>query len=403
MARRDHSQSELFRKLLDKYLDHETEIHNQLNVLADEGLLNDARFIENFIAYKRRRGLGPLRIRAELIERGVHEDLIEHHLDITDNAWLNDVRHVWQKRFKNNLPRDFKTRAAQMRFLQYRGFTHQQIDDPKTSVGPVERQVVRLLTPGTVSDAAFLQDNLDNLLVAIHAVQDRFGIATLEMSSGRFHVLEVQGFESLQSELERLKPTELLISEQSSFSLKAPLIRRRPPWEFELETATRLLNQQMRTHDLAGFGCVDMTVAIAAAGCLLQYAKETQRTQLPHIRAIQAERRDEAIILDAATRRNLELTVNLSGGETNTLAAIFDKTATTMGSRLLKRWLNRPLRDRKILNARQASINNLLIDRRYLALHETLRGIGDLERILARVALKSARPRDLIELRSTLE
>ena len=128
MARRDHSQSELFRKLLDKYLDHETEIHNQLNVLADEGLLNDARFIENFIAYKRRRGLGPLRIRAELIERGVHEDLIEHHLDITDNAWLNDVRHVWQKRFKNNLPRDFKTRAAQMRFLQYRGFTHQQID-----------------------------------------------------------------------------------------------------------------------------------------------------------------------------------------------------------------------------------------------------------------------------------
>ena len=128
LARRDHSQSELFRKLLDKYLDHETEIHNQLNVLADEGLLNDARFIENFIAYKRRRGLGPLRIRAELIERGVHEDLIEHHLDITDNAWLNDVRHVWQKRFKNNLPRDFKTRAAQMRFLQYRGFTHQQID-----------------------------------------------------------------------------------------------------------------------------------------------------------------------------------------------------------------------------------------------------------------------------------
>ena len=278
----------------------------------------------------------------------------------------------------------------------------EQVGDPKTSIGPVERQVVRLLTPGTVSDAAFLQENQDNLLAAIHAEHDRFGIATLEMSSGRFHLLEVQGQEALLSELERLKPMELLVSEDFNFSGKINLIRRRPPWEFEFNTAMRLLNQQMQTHDLVGFGCMDMTVAISAAGCLLQYAKETQRTHLPHIRAIQAERRNESVMLDAATRRNLELTSNLSGGEDNTLAAVFDQTATAMGSRLLKRWLNRPIRDRATLCARQTSIKNLLLDRRYLAMHDTLSEVGDLERILARVALKSARPRDLIELRHTM-
>lgn len=127
LARRDHSQSELFRKLHEKYFN-ETEIHTELAALAEEGTLSDTRFIENFIHYKRIRGYGPLRIRAELIERGIVEDLIEHHLDITDNAWLDDVRNVWQKRFKNGLPRDFKTRVQQMRFLQYRGFTREQID-----------------------------------------------------------------------------------------------------------------------------------------------------------------------------------------------------------------------------------------------------------------------------------
>lgn len=278
----------------------------------------------------------------------------------------------------------------------------EQVGDPKTSVGPVERQVARILTPGTVSDAAFLDENRDNLLAALHVHGDRYGIATLEISSGRFHLLEVQGEEALQSELERLKPTELLISEDTTLNFSYTGTRRRSSWEFEIETALRLLTQQMQTHDLSGFGCLDLSVALCAAGCLLQYAKETQRTALPHIRAIQVERRDESIILDAATRKNLELVVNLSGGNDNTLASVFDRTATTMGSRLLKRWLNRPLRDHHVLRARQISIENLLEDRRYLSLHDTLKNVGDLERILARVALKSARPRDLVELRNTL-
>lgn len=278
----------------------------------------------------------------------------------------------------------------------------EQIGDPKTSIGPVERQVVRILTPGTVSDAAFLEENSDNLLAALHQQQDRFGIATLDMASGRFHLLEVYGVEALQSELERLKPTELLISEEITFTLNVNGLRRRAPWEFELETALRLLTQQMQTHDLAGFGCMDMPVALSAAGGLLHYTKETQRTQLPHIRAIQVERREDSIILDAATRRNLELTTNLTGTSENTLASVMDRTATAMGSRLLKRWIHRPLRQHTVLRARQESVSNLLKDRYYLEFHHAFNSVEDLERILARVALKSARPRDLIGLRNTL-
>ncbi|MCD6039584.1 MAG: mutS [Gammaproteobacteria bacterium] len=278
----------------------------------------------------------------------------------------------------------------------------EQIGDPKTSVGPVERQVMRVLTPGTVSDAAFLEENQDNLLAALHAEEERFGIATLDMSSGRFNLLEVHGQDALQSELARLKPAELLVSEELELLFTPSGVQRRPPWEFEIETALRLLTEQMQTQDLAGFGCREMGVALAAAGCLLQYAKATQRGQLSHLRAIHVEQRDESVILDAATRRNLELVYNLSGGQENTLASVFDHTATAMGSRLLKRWLQRPLRKRKVLCARQQSIATLLTDRRYLGLHEALRRVGDVERIGARIALKTARPRDLMELRQTL-
>jgi DNA mismatch repair protein MutS len=284
----------------------------------------------------------------------------------------------------------------------------EQIGDPKTSIGPVERQVVRLLTPGTVSDAAFLEENQDNLLMALHHHQNRFGLAMLDMGSGRFVLLECEGEEALLSELERLRPAELLVSEEYDIQwiftkchFKNKTVRR-PPWDFELETALRLLTQQMQTHDLAGFDCRDMSLALCAAGSLLQYAKETQRAQLPHIRAIYVERRDETVVLDAATRRNLELVTNLTNGTDNTLISVFDYTANAMGSRLLKRWINRPLQDRSILIARQEAIKHLLIDRKYLVLHSVLRGVRDLERISTRIALKTARPRDLVELRTTL-
>lgn len=281
----------------------------------------------------------------------------------------------------------------------------EQIGDPATSKGPVERQVVRILTPGTVTDAALLEEKQDTLLLAIHAENHRFGLATLDLSSGRFILLEVDSTESLASELERLQPAEILISE--NFTLPNYLqnrngIRRRNPWEFDLTTAQRLLTQHFQTHDLAGFGCDTMTTALCAAGCLINYAKETQRTALPHIRHLQVENRDEAIILDAATRRNLEITSNLQGGTEHTLRSVMDRTATAMGSRLLTRWLHRPLRDISILLERQHAIAALMYQQHYIKLAALLGEIGDIERILARIAIKTARPRDLVQLREAL-
>lgn len=281
----------------------------------------------------------------------------------------------------------------------------EQVGEPKAGAGPVERQVVRVLTPGTVSDAAFLDDHHDNLLVALHEVNKHYGIAVLDVAAGRFHLLEVEGEEALSSELARLKPAELLVNEHWEHPLLRDYIhqvRRRAPWEFEYETALRLLTGQMQTYDLSGFGCDQLSIAISAAGSLLQYAKETQRAAMPHVRTIKVERREDSLILDAASRRNLELVTNLNGGHEHTLSAVLDKTRNAMGSRLLKRWLNRPLRDKATLIARQESVAQLLLEHQYAPLQKTIREAADLERILARVALKTARPRDLIALRSTL-
>ncbi len=281
----------------------------------------------------------------------------------------------------------------------------EQIGDPATSKGPVERQVMRIVTPGTVTDEALLQERQDNLLAALYFHEDKFGLAWLDITSGRLRVTQESGTEALQSELTRLQPAELLISEEIS-DLKTLgknlQIRRRPPWEFDLDTATRLLTQQFQTKDLRGFGCVDLQLAISAAGCLLQYAKDTQRSALPHIRAIHVERRDESVIIDAVTRSNLELTANLKGGQENTLASVLDRTTTPMGSRLLRRWIQRPLRNSTIVKLRQQTIFHLLENNYYQLLQSELHGIGDLERILARLALKSARPRDLAQLRTAL-
>ncbi len=281
----------------------------------------------------------------------------------------------------------------------------EQVGDPATSKGPVERKVVRILTPGTLTDEALLDERRDNLLAAAHQVGDQFGLVTLDVSSGRFFAMQLNTMEALVNELARLKPAELLLSEEFPRSAlnEQSGIRNQAPWNFELETATRLLSNQFGTKDLAGFGCEDMPAAIAAAGCLLNYIKETQRTTLPHIHALRVESQDDAIQLDSATRRNLELEYNLSGGQEHTLAWVMDHTATAMGSRTLRRWINRPLRDQSLLQQRHQVIGSLLQENRYIDLHQMLRSVGDVERILARVALRSARPRDLTQLGSALE
>lgn len=279
----------------------------------------------------------------------------------------------------------------------------EQIGDPATSKGPVERKIVRIITPGTITDEALLDDRQDNLLCAVYEFQDSFGIASLDIGSGRFIINQFKHSETLQAELQRLNPAELLYPdnfEHVALIEHLKTIRRRPEWEFELGTARNTLNQQFGTKDLIGFGVEQAEVALCAAGALLQYIKDTQRTSLPHLQSIKLEQNIDTVILDAATRKNLELTQNLSGGFDNTLAEILDVTVTPMGSRLLKRWIHQPIRNVNILNYRQTMIQTLIDLDLNAPLAEPLKQIGDVERVIARLALRSARPRDLTRLRT---
>ncbi|MFZ7229815.1 DNA mismatch repair protein MutS [Avibacterium avium] len=281
----------------------------------------------------------------------------------------------------------------------------EQVGDPATAKGPVERQIVRIVTPGTISDEALLPERQDNLIAAVYQEKDKFGLATLDMASGRFQLSEPASKESLQAELQRIQPVELLYCEdfEDRYLIEnAKGLRRRPIWEFELKTAIEQLNRQFGTQDLRAFGVEKSPLGLCAAGCLLQYAKETQRTALPHIQSISLVQNNENIQLDAATRRNLELTQNLTGGTEHTLASVLDKCVTPMGSRLLKRWIHQPIRDREKLTLRQQTINQILQQDLVAEFQPHLQQLGDMERILARVALRSARPRDLTRLRTAL-
>lgn len=277
----------------------------------------------------------------------------------------------------------------------------EQIGDPATSKGPVERKVVRVMTPGTVSDDAMLDEKRDNLMLAITEHGTDYGIATLDISTGRFSLQELAGEEALLAEIQRINPAELLYNDDSSIY---PLISSRsgcrscPPWDFDTDTCQRLLCRHFEIQSLNAFGCENMLLGISAAGCLLQYALDTQRNQLPHIQRLLVEQLDQQVQLDAATRQNLEISQNLSGGHDNTLASVLDKCATAMGSRLLHRWLNNPLRDIEELEARQQAISDLLNQQNFPDIFKQLRAMGDMQRILSRIALRSARPRDLTRL-----
>ena len=283
----------------------------------------------------------------------------------------------------------------------------EQIGDPAASKGPVQREVVRIITPGTISDEALLDARRDNTLLAIcGGGAGSFGLAGIDVSSGRFVLSEVDGTDALANEMERLRPAEILLPEtlpDLNEHLRHPALRPRPEWEFELEGAVRALSRQFGVSDLTAFDCEDMEPALRAAGCLLQYLRETQRADLPHVQGLRVERQRDSVIIDAVSRRNLEIEVNLAGGRANTLLSVIDRCATPMGSRLLARWINRPLRDRNELLHRQDTVSALREDYRYEALGKSLADAGDLERILARIGLRSARPRDLSRLQAALE
>src|ERR1700704_2632368 len=284
----------------------------------------------------------------------------------------------------------------------------EQRGEPGKTKGPMEREVVRIVTPGTVTDEALLEERRDNLLASVFGANGRFGLAWLDLSAGRFSIMEVAGAAALETEIERLRPAELLAPDGAQ-PLLAPSTgpkdrswRLRAPWHFDTESATRALTEQFHTRDLAGFGCADKPLGIAAAGALLAYVRETQKSALPHLVSLTTEERDAALIMDPATRRNLELDESLAGKPELTLAGVFDRTVTAMGGRMLRRWLHRPLRDRDTLRARYQAVATLMDGVQHTAVAEPLKAIGDLERIVARIALRSARPRDLTQLRAAL-
>ena len=285
----------------------------------------------------------------------------------------------------------------------------EQTSKPGENKGPVSREVKRIVTPGTVTEEALLDERKDNLLICIHFHKNRYGLASLNITSGRFNVCEIKHKAQLYAELERLQAVEVLLAEDAPLfdeltnTLKNNIsLRQQPPWWFDLDSANRLLNTQFGTKDLSGFGCEGLNTAVMAAGCLLQYTQDTQRAALPHISGLHVENTDNVIVLDAASRRNLEIEINISGGTENTLTSVIDRTTTSMGSRCLRRWLHSPLRDRELLTQRHQAIAELLNNQLTTDIQFCLNSIGDIERIMSRLALLSARPRDLETLKNSL-
>ena len=280
----------------------------------------------------------------------------------------------------------------------------EQIGDPATSKGPVERKVVRIVTPGTLTESALLDEKSENLLLAVHRSGNLLGLAWLSLASGRFSVMETAPA-NFAAEIERLRPAEILMAEDVTLDRidDGNAVRRLPPWRFDADTARRTLCTQFETHDLSGFGAQALDVAIAAAGALLDYAKATQGTAIAHIRALTVETERAYLRMDPATRRNLELTETIRGEPAPTLLSLLDTCATGMGSRRLRHALHHPLTDRALVQFLHQAVAELIDGERHAVTRGTLKHFSDIERIAARIALASARPRDLSGLRDSLQ
>jgi len=281
----------------------------------------------------------------------------------------------------------------------------EQVGDPASSKGPVDRQVVRILTPGTLTDSALLDESRDNQLLSIFQAEGMIGLARLNLASGAFILSEIApGL--LAQEIERIAPSEILLADDlqhAAISGSKVAKKRLSPWQFDFDSAHNTLNKQLNTYDLNGFGCVGLHAAICAAGALLDYVKHTQRSALPHINALSVEASSTYVQLDAATRRNLEIDQTLRGESSPTLYSLLNTTHTAMGARMLRHWLHHPLQDRQQVMQRHDAIAMLLQTERLALLRPALKSIGDIERISARIALQTARPRDLSGLGLSLQ
>jgi len=277
----------------------------------------------------------------------------------------------------------------------------EQVGDPATSKGPVERQVMRIVTPGTLTDASLMDEHRDTLLLALSHDQDTAGAAWLNLAAGRMTVAQFAASE-IPALLARLKPAECLLPETLTIDFSGPQ-KKLAPWQFDSARAAQDLAKQFGSRDLFAFDVAGLPQAIAAAGALLDYVKQTQKSALPHVQGLTVERSDEFVRMDAATRRNLELTETLRGEPAPTLLSAIDSTVTAMGARLLRHWLHHPLRNRQLLAERGVAIGALSENAALRAnLSTLLKSCADLERIAGRCALKTARPRDLSAMRDTL-
>ena len=285
-----------------------------------------------------------------------------------------------------------------------------QVGDPKAGKGPMLREVKRVITPGTLLEEDFLPGRRDNWLMGVFAADGRIGIAEIELSAGRFAVREVADEKALADEIARLNPAEILVNEDGapqiehgpeSGSTAGPTVRLHPAWHFEYETCHRLLCEHFGVIDLDGFGCAELPAAVTAAGALLEYVHSLKNDKLPHLTTLSVESDSTYIGVDETSRRCLEID---SATAPHTLVGIFDRACTTMGARCLRRWFARPLRDRKQLWARQDVVAAWIDDADATeALRKLLSDCADIERILTRVAMRSARPRDLSGILRTLE
>ena len=281
----------------------------------------------------------------------------------------------------------------------------EQIGDPATSKGPVERKVTRVVTPGTLTEENLLSDRTENITASLFELDGRIGVATLEISSGRFNGFELEGRGPLQAELERTAAAETLVAEDQTHLLDPAAVQSQTPipdWYYATARAERMLCETFATRDLAGFGSDAFPLATRAAGALIQYIHDLYGSKIPHIRGINYRHGDSTILIDSVSRLNLEIERSRDGRRENTLVKLFDRCASPMGARMLRRWFNSPSREHDVLRARHEAIDWLLDNHRYADLAASLKYIGDMERILARVALHTARPRDLTRLRAAL-
>ena len=277
-----------------------------------------------------------------------------------------------------------------------------QISDPATSKGLVEREVVRIVTPGTITDDNLLDHKRDNYICAVFTQNDRYGLASIELGSGDFVLQSFDAQHELLGEIERIHPAEIIVQDGATCTLPDRLLQPLQPWLFDYDSAFRLLVEQFQTKDLSGYGCDDMPLAVCAAGALLQYVKDTQRTSLPHLTGIRIQRNEDCVMIDAVSRKNLEIDRSIDGNSQHCLTGVVDQTQTAMGARCLRRWVGQPVLDFTELNLRYQAVDAFIHSKTHVELQPLLKSIADVERIRARIAILTARPRDLSACRNSL-